>query len=389
MAITIDWGTKVINVPKADTLLLQSTPTEIRQLNLDTFRLRLKDLEDDEEGMTFPTTHNHNTTVNIGGVTLARVVEIINGYTVTFEDGQYAVNLVGANTNVQDVTNVNQVSIRPSNSAGLQDLSTVLSAAYNNEVCVDFNSGQPGTDVPLGTRAKPVNNLQDALVLLDKESASTLRFLGTGTNTIENVTIPVGTIITSDSPANTIIYVDPSAVVTGCEFVNVTFSGTADGNNIIKESNIIDCDYVSGFIFQCAFVNTIRLAPDSTLTALQCFGNTLAGQDNPVIDMNGSGRLILRDYTGTLELINHTDTSGDGDFCLDFSSGALFVRSSVTAGFMPVRGLCTIFDESTGTANVVDNTINGKLLESKADLNIINEGIKKSSLIVPHTSNIT
>ena len=141
MAITIDWGTKVISVPKADMLLLQSTPTEIRQLNLDTFRLTLKDLEDDEEGMPFPRTHNHNTTLTVGGVTLARVVEIINGYTITFEDGQYAVNLVGANSNVGDVVNVNQVSVRSANSAGLQDLSTLLSAAYNNEICIDTTNG--------------------------------------------------------------------------------------------------------------------------------------------------------------------------------------------------------------------------------------------------------
>jgi len=46
------------------------------------------------------------------------VVEIINGYTVTFEDGQYRVTLLGANSNVADVTNVNQVSIQPNNSAG-------------------------------------------------------------------------------------------------------------------------------------------------------------------------------------------------------------------------------------------------------------------------------
>lgn len=118
MAITIDWGTLVINVPKADTTLIQASP-EIRQLDLNAFRLALKDLEDSEEGMAYPVTHNHNPPVTVGGVTLARVLEIINGYTILFEDGQYAVNLVGANSNVSDVTIVNQVSVRSANSAGL------------------------------------------------------------------------------------------------------------------------------------------------------------------------------------------------------------------------------------------------------------------------------
>ena len=119
MAISINWPTGVISVPKADMTLVQSTPIEIRELNINTFRLRLKDLEDDAEGQVWATTHNHNTTVSVGGVTLARVVEIINGYTVTFENGSYAVNLVGANSNIGDVVNLNTVSIRAANSAGL------------------------------------------------------------------------------------------------------------------------------------------------------------------------------------------------------------------------------------------------------------------------------
>jgi hypothetical protein len=130
MAITVNWPTKVINVPKADMTLVSSDPFEIRELNIDTFRLRLKDLEDDESGQPWPTTHNHNTAVTVGGVTLARVVEIINGYTVTFEDGSYAVNLVGANSNIGDVVNLNSVSVRAANSAGLTDLN-LANAIWN------------------------------------------------------------------------------------------------------------------------------------------------------------------------------------------------------------------------------------------------------------------
>jgi hypothetical protein len=57
--------------------------------------------------------------VVLGGVTYSRFIEFINGYTITFEDDQYAVNLVGSNNNISDVTNVNQVSVRSQNSAGL------------------------------------------------------------------------------------------------------------------------------------------------------------------------------------------------------------------------------------------------------------------------------
>lgn len=386
MAITVDWATKVINVPKADTTLIQSTPTEIRQLNLDTFRLTLRDLEDDFEGMPFDKTHNHNTTITVGGVTLARVVEIINGYTVTFEDGQYAVNLVGANSNVGDVVNVNQVSVRSANSAGLQDLSTILSAAYQGEVVVDFTNGQSGTDVPIGTRATPVNNIADALTIAAKEGANTLRFAES--TTLSNVTIPQGFILTSDSPALVKLTVNPSATVQGCEFTNVTFEGTADGNNIIRECLLLNVDYVSGFIFQCSLEGTISIVPGALCALLSCFSNTLAGQPNPIIDFNGNGKVILRDYQGAIELTNHTDTSGDGDLCLDFSSGVCIVRPSVTAGFIPIRGICRVVNQSTGTANVVDETVNQLVEDNAASLGIINQGVKNASLLIPHTTDL-
>lgn len=158
--ISINWLTKVINVPRTDMSLVQASP-EIRELDLDDFRLTLKDLEDDEAGMPFLRTHNHNTTVSVGGVTLARVIEIINGYTVTFEDGQYAVNLVGANSNVSDVTNVNQVSVRSSNSAGL------TSSSSPGQVATAVWDSVASLYTTPGTIGQLLNTLSEANVVLN------------------------------------------------------------------------------------------------------------------------------------------------------------------------------------------------------------------------------
>jgi len=116
MSVSIDWGARIIYVPKAYLTFLGGTTYS---LNVNTFRLTLKDLEDDVEGMPFPDTHRHNTEVVLGGLTLSRVVEIINGYTITFENGIYSVSLTGANNNIIDVVNLNSVSIRSANSAGM------------------------------------------------------------------------------------------------------------------------------------------------------------------------------------------------------------------------------------------------------------------------------
>ena len=140
MAVTINWATKVITIAKVEetgmTQIQFSPDPEIWELDVDWFRLQLKDIEDDVEGMPFTNTHIHNTEVTLGGVTFARVFEIIAPYTVTFEDGQYAVNLVGANNNISDKTNVNQVSVRASNSAGLVTVNSgsSLTAAQNTQL---------------------------------------------------------------------------------------------------------------------------------------------------------------------------------------------------------------------------------------------------------------
>lgn len=116
--ITINWGTRVISVPRADMTLLQASP-EIRQLDVNTLWLALKDLEDDADGMASRDTHRRKEATVLSGVTYAPVVEIINGFTVLFEDGQYTVSCVGANHNLADVRVANQVSLIIGNSAGL------------------------------------------------------------------------------------------------------------------------------------------------------------------------------------------------------------------------------------------------------------------------------
>ena len=116
--ISINWSTKVITIPQAD---LTPISGSLYELDVDDFRLVLKDIEDSAEGMAFPDTHRHSTAATLSGVTYARIIEIINGYTLTFEDTgtPYVVRCVGANHNLADVKTVNNVSLIVGNAAGL------------------------------------------------------------------------------------------------------------------------------------------------------------------------------------------------------------------------------------------------------------------------------
>jgi len=116
MAVSIEWGTGVISVEQSDLTLVSGA---FYEYDLETFRDDLKTLEASEDGIVFPDTHVHNTEVTLGTTTFARIIEIVNGYTITFEDGVYVIDLINANSNIVENTNLNSVSLRANNSAGL------------------------------------------------------------------------------------------------------------------------------------------------------------------------------------------------------------------------------------------------------------------------------
>lgn len=116
MPVSVDWSTGVISIPRS---YLDDLGGGVYELDVERLRLDLKDAEDGEQGIVHPDTHRRNEPVTIAGVTYAQTLEIVNDYEIEFEDGQYAVNIVGANSNVAEVARVNQVSIRSFNSAGL------------------------------------------------------------------------------------------------------------------------------------------------------------------------------------------------------------------------------------------------------------------------------
>ncbi len=365
MAISVDWGQKIINVPKADTTLVQSTPTEIRQLDLDTFRLALKDLEDDAEGMPYLDTHRHNTTVTVGGVTLARVIEIINGYTVTFEDGQYAVNLAGANSNVADVTNVNQVSIRSANSAGLQDISGFQERLdYQGAVWLDSINGAPATAIehPWGTPAQPVDNFSDAAQLCAEYGIYEIRFFAGGLATPITVDVDVSDLNIVPITSGQHIFLATGNVVNGTRFERTYLSGTAGGadpfygdylgffgglqnlRGIFTESLLLpDPAGLDNRVFLGDDFSCVNLASGIPGAAPGELCNFLAAADT---------NIQIIGYTGGLEI--HNTQAGDVAN-IDFKSGYLRLNATVTGGDYAVRGVIAPIDNQ-GTPDSLDIT---------------------------------
>lgn len=355
MAITVTWPTRVINVQKADMTLVQSTPIEVRELDLDTFRLTLKDLEDSEEGMAYILTHNHVAPFDVGGITLARVVEIVNDYTVTFEDGAYIVNLVGANTNLADRVNPNNVSIRSSNSAGLVQTREIQYASFNGGVTLDVINGKAGTLYPIGTLQTPVNNLADALLIATLRGFNVIYIVGDAT--IDTSGDYRGYSFVGENLNKSQVTVSANAQVDGCEFIEMDVTGTLDGDALVRDCRISDLIYVDGVIERCILgAGTITLSGASDAHFIDCWSG-VAGTGTPIIDMGGSGtNLGIRNYNGGIKI---TNKSGTDNVSVDINSGHLVLDSTVTNGTIVVRGIGKLTDNSVGATVNSDDLLSG------------------------------
>jgi len=357
MNVEIDWPSRVIFVPRAELSLVQSVPTEIRELNLNAFRMALKNKEDDEAGMVFPDTHRHNTEVSLGGLTFARVIEIINNYTVTFEDGQYAVNLIGANSNVGDRVNVNQVSVRSQNSAGMTSSAAIEYGSFNGAVTIDAanltGNAVSGAVWPAGSEMAPVDNVRDMLEINELHGFDRVRVRG-HLDIDSDTAWDVRDLAFSGEHARLAsVYLDESSMTQDCVFRNLSVEGTLDGNNVLEDCIIGDLYYVEGSLLRCKLSGTIVLGGSGTHIR-ECFSSTLSTNFMPTLDMGGSGRnCAVHNFSGHIKVANLT---GANNYCvLSFSHGGMVhIDSSVSAGTVIVCGTgAAVVDNHTGTARVL------------------------------------
>ncbi len=357
MALSVNWNTLVIFVPRNDLTLIQASP-EVRELNVNQFRLWLKAIEASEEGQAHLDTHRHNTEVTLAGLVYARQVEIINGYTVEFEDGQYTVNCVGANHNISDVKVANQVSLIVNNAAGLISNAAIEFASFTGAVTIDVTSPYAGTVFPVGTPQQPVNNLTDALLIATTRGLKILSVIGDFTlQSGDNVD---GYSVVGKAPIFTTVTVNSGASTANTLFRNASVTGTLAGNASVQDCFVENLTYIEGKIVNCILTGTITLAGTEVVNLINCYDG-LPGDQQPLIDCGGTGRsLTVNAYSGDIKISNKT---GPESVSIDLIAGNVIIDSTVTDGSIFVRGVGSITDGSTGTA-VVDTSamINQQLI---------------------------
>jgi hypothetical protein len=358
MTVSIDWGTYVISVPSGDLTHIQSVPTIIKEMDIDWFRLQLKDIEDSEEGMVFPNTHNHNTEVSLGGLTYARVVEILDPYTITFEDGQYAVNLVGANSNIGDKVNVNQVSVRSNNSAGMISSPEIQYSTFQNRVTIDTVDGSAGTVYPKGTPLDPVNNLDDALFIAEYRGFKELFLLS-------DLTIPSGYDIgtyTVKSDNWLVVNVASGALTNDTVFDQISLYGAFNGYwNVLNNCWANDLTNFTGWLVGGSF-GQIQLAPYNEASAGQSFFDNIVPlypNEQSVLIMNSGVAVAMTSCSDLYTVKNMADGS---ILKIGLNEGVVTLDASCSGGEVHIAGIGEVINNSTIVPDI-SNLIRGKEMQ--------------------------
>lgn len=372
MAISVNWPTGIISVPKADTVLFGTDPVtgrEIRTFDTEQFHKDLRAIEETDAGRPgFPITHSYDSETIIDGVSYAAKMIISSYYTVEFEDGQYRVILQNTNNNVATVAVVNQVSIQPSNSAGLIGSEQIRNLSYTDDT-VYINTrgkGSPGTAWPMGAPTNPVDNFADAYLIASVRNYDKYHLDGnltlTGTDDVTE------TSWTGDTPLTTLLTF-ASNDIDGLTASRMFVTGTMAPSGATAQATLFECGLnaltgFSGSAKECGLDGTITLynTTDTTvkISFLDAF-SYLAGSGKPIVDCNNTQASIqFRRFSGGLELRNITNAncnvSVDGDV-------RLTIHSSCTAGTIVVGPGVDVVDDSSAGTTVTYNTNTADQLE--------------------------
>lgn len=339
--MNIDWANKVITVYRTDPFMSLAAAS-LYDMDTNAFRLALTAALAASDGMTFDDIFNHNSEVTLGGITYAQTLEFINGYTITFDNGSYAVNLTGSNNNIADVTNVNSVSVRTNNSGGLITTKEIRYAAYQGFVHLDPASTNSGFGYPAGTAQFPVNNLSDAITVLSTTGLGALKVYG-------NLTIPTGTNLSGVKVSGLNKEVILLTIQSGVNLANTTFEDTGvQGDFTGGQIYCYHCDVFGPSTFGDATLENSDLYSTYTLTGGEFEMNVVRSSDvgGCIIDIGGDNEFLCAGLAGNVTIKNRTGHVNT--FNLDGLEGTVTLDPTVTDGAgMHITGMGEVINNSS------------------------------------------
>lgn len=302
--------------------------------------------------------------------------EISGGNLVALDD-------MGADLNPVYQSFGTQIVRTASSSATLQELEAIQFSSYNGGVTVDLTGLHLGTEFPVGTLQKPVNNFSDALAIAQERGLSTFYVVGdatidTGLDFSNKVFVGQGINLSS-------FMLDPTANFTNATFTDATITGTLDGDSIIESCEIGNLTFVTGVISGCILTGTVVLGGGTVAQIIDCVDG-VAGLGIPTIDMGGDGPdLNVRNYSGGLQLTNKT---GSAEVSISMNSGRVLIDSTVTSGTVLIRGVAKVVDNSVGATVDVGDMIQPAQVNTAMTRVALLEKFSKNKLVTDPSTGV-
>lgn len=229
----------------------------------------------------------------------------------------------------------------------VSELPAIQYSSYQNAVWLDITTSNSGINYPMGTREYPVNNLTDAVQILNNKGFDTIQIL-------TSMALDAGTdltnlIVKGKSHVDTYITIGTSAVTNNISIINCNVTGILDGGSHIINCSVGSLAYVNGHIHSSGLYGEITLDGNKDAVLANCY---TIDQDSPVvIDMGSSGQdLAMPNYSGLATIKNLT--SATEEIGIGLNAGMVILEDTITAGTVVIAGNGILEDNSTGNTLV-------------------------------------
>jgi hypothetical protein len=307
---------------------------------------------------------------------------LTNGWRIIVDNGVDL--LVGTNLYTDEldspflVFSNSTVSLNNSDAA-VVDTGISQNLDYGGVVYINPSIGFAGTSYPIGTLAKPVNNVSDAKIIADLYGIRELHIFG---HII--VDIDLENFIVFGGNLNDVVTIQ-NVSCDKTTFKQCLLEGSYTGE-IAADNCIINDGFLgmNGYFQYCGFMGSMYFSPNSECVLNDCHSQ-VAGTSSPSLYLNTGVSLSLRKYSGGLAVYN----SSAGTICtLEFLVGNCRLLTGNTGGQIVIRGLATLTDNSSGTQVLTEGMIIPNEVPSISQLSTVNENVKKASLLIPATENL-
>ena len=226
------------------------------------------------------------------------------------------------------------------------------SASYGGRCYIDALSGSSGTTYPIGTSPYPVNNVDDALVIMNTYSLNDLHLHSDIILDEDDGTLLEYKVLTGHD--YTVNMIDGLCSTKDIIAHNVVFTGIFNGNGMtFYNCKLYNCEEVTGHFHNGTVAGTIYLknttdnwfyATNSSADAVELV-NFHVGMANMNIS-NWQGYIELKDQ-------NHIDSQIN----ISIDAGVVIVDSSCTAGKITIFGQGQVVDNSNGSIVDISNVL--------------------------------